>query len=83
MENKRTLPLFVIDEAQNLPSDFYRGFPSFLNFDFDAKDMMTVWFLGHPILNTIIDRVVYNALSSRITVRCQLLPITDGIALPS
>ena len=77
VENKRTLPIFIIDEAQNLPLDFFRGFPSFLNFDFDAKDMMTVWFLGHPILANIIDRVAYTALSSRINARCQLLPITE------
>ena len=77
VENKRALPIFIIDEAQNLPFDFFRGFPSFLNFDFDAKDMMTVWFLGHPALTHIIDRVAYNALSSRINVRCQLLPIME------
>jgi MSHA biogenesis protein MshM len=77
VENKRTLPIFIIDEAQNLPLDFYRGFPSFLNFDFDAKDMMTVWFVGHPVLTSIIDRVAYAALSSRIQARCQLQPITE------
>jgi type II secretory pathway predicted ATPase ExeA len=77
VENKRTLPIFIIDEAQNLPFDFYRGFPSFLNFEFDARDMMTVWFLGHPALTHIIDRVAYAALSSRIHVRCQLQPMTD------
>lgn len=77
VENKRSLPVFIIDEAQNLPADFFRGFPSFLNFHFDTKDMMTVWFVGHPILSNIIDRVVYTALASRIQYRCQIQPITD------
>lgn len=77
VENKRMLPILIIDEAQNLPFDFFRGFPSFLNFDFDARDMMTVWFVGHSILTSIIDRVAYTALSSRITARCQILPITE------
>jgi MSHA biogenesis protein MshM len=77
VDNKRTLPIFIIDEAQNLPLDFFRGFPSFLNFDFDARDMMTVWFVGHPILASIIDRVAYAALSSRIQARCQLQAITE------
>jgi type II secretory pathway predicted ATPase ExeA len=77
VENKRTLPIFIIDEAQNLPLDFFRGFPSFLNFDFDARDMMTVWFVGHPVLNSILDRAVYTALSSRIHVRCQMQPIAE------
>lgn len=77
VEHKRNLPIFIIDEAQNLPKDFLQGFPSFLNFAFDAKDMMSVWFVGHPILNNIIDRVVNTALSSRIQVRHQLLPIIE------
>ena len=77
VESKRTLPVFIIDEAQNLPLDFFRGFPSFLNFDFDARDMMSVWFVGHPILSSIIDRIAYTALSSRIQARCQIQPVTD------
>lgn len=77
VEHKRSLPVFIIDEAQNLPADFFKGFPSFLNFDFDAKDMMTVWFVGHPMLTTIIDRVIYTALASRIQVRLHLHPIIE------
>jgi MSHA biogenesis protein MshM len=77
VENKRILPIFIIDEAQNLPSDFFHGFPSFLNYDFDATDMMTVWFVGHPVLNSVIERVTYSALSSRIYVRYHLKPIIE------
>jgi MSHA biogenesis protein MshM len=77
LENKRCLPIFIIDEAQNLPLDFFRGFPSFLNFNFDAKDMMTVWFVGYPSLSSILDRSAYNALASRIQMRFQLQPIMD------
>lgn len=80
VEHKRSLPVFIIDEAQNLPGDFFRSFPSFLNFDFDAKDMMTVWFVGHPILSSIIDRAAYTALASRIYFRCQIQPIVDRVA---
>lgn len=76
-QNKRSLPVFIIDEAQNLPLDFFRGLPSFLNFDFDAKDMMTVWLVGHPLLNSIIDRLAYVALASRIQVRCHLNPLLE------
>jgi MSHA biogenesis protein MshM len=79
-EHKHSLPVFIIDEAQNLPDNFFRSFPSFLNFDFDAKDMMTVWFVGHPILANTINRVIHTALSSRIYFRCQIKPITDRYA---
>jgi MSHA biogenesis protein MshM len=77
VEHKRSLPIFIIDEAHNLPVDFFRNFPSFVNFDFDSRDMMTVWFVGHPILASIIDRVAYTALNSRIQVRHQLHPIIE------
>jgi MSHA biogenesis protein MshM len=77
VEHKRSLPIFIIDEAQNLPLDFFRGFPSFMNFDFDSRDMMIIWFVGHPILNTILDRGVYSALASRIQIRYSLSPIFE------
>lgn len=77
VEHKQNTPIFIIDEAQNLSNHFFQGFPSFLNFAFDAKDMMTVWFVGHPILNSIINRTTNVALANRIQVRHQLLPIID------
>ncbi|WP_157657853.1 ATP-binding protein, partial [Burkholderia ubonensis] len=45
--SKQVLPLWIIDEAQNLPPEFFRDFPSFLNFAFDARSLITVWLAGH------------------------------------
>jgi len=42
-ENKQMLPIWIIDEAQNLPPEFFRDFPAFLNFAFDSRSLMTVW----------------------------------------
>ena len=47
---KQLLPVWILDEAQNLPPDFFRDFPAFLNFAFDSRDLMTVWLVGHPVL---------------------------------
>jgi len=77
VEHKRNQPIFIIDEAQNLPISFFQGLPSFLNFDFDSKDYLTLWLVGHPQLVSIIDRHMHAALASRIQVRCQLPPITE------
>ena len=49
-DGKQVLPLWIIDEAQNLPTEFFRDFPAFLNFAFDSRDLMSVWLVGHPIL---------------------------------
>ncbi len=50
VDSKQLTPLWIIDEAQNLPAEFFRDFPSFLNFAFDSRDLMTVWLIGHSAL---------------------------------
>jgi MSHA biogenesis protein MshM len=77
VERKNNQPIWIIDEAQNLPFDFFSSFPSFLNFAFDSKDMMTVWFVGHSQLTSIIDRNIHSALASRIHVRYHINPIIE------
>ena len=74
---KKILPILIIDEAQNLPIDFFRDFPSFLNFVFDSKDYITVWLTGHPELAREIDRPANSALASRIQARYELKPILE------
>jgi MSHA biogenesis protein MshM len=71
------LPIWIIDEAQNLPQEFFKDFPSFLNFTFDSKDLMTVWLIGHPQLASLLDRQPYAALQSRIHTRLQLKPVIE------
>ncbi len=77
VDGKQILPLWIIDEAQNLPFEFFRDFPAFLNFAFDSRDLMSVWLVGHPALARTLDRIPYAALASRIQTRVQLEPITE------
>lgn len=74
---KNVLPVWIIDEAQNLPGEFFRDFPAFLNFAFDSRDLMSVWLVGHPQLARTLDRAPYAALASRIQTRLQLEPISE------
>lgn len=74
---KQVTPLWIIDEAQNLPPEFFRDFPSFLNFAFDSRDLMSVWLVGHPSLAQTLERAPYAAHSSRIQVRVQLKPVVE------
>jgi type II secretory pathway predicted ATPase ExeA len=76
-DGKQVLPLWIIDEAQNLPTEFFRDLPAFLNFAFDSRDLMTVWLVGHPLLARTLDRAPYTALASRIQARVQLNPIIE------
>lgn len=77
MTQKSLLPILIIDEAQNLPPEFFRDFPSFMNFVFDSKDYMTVWLAGHPDLAREIDRPINAALGSRIQARYEFKPIIE------
>ncbi len=77
VDNKQLLPIWILDEAQNLPPEFFRDFPSFLNFAFDSRDLMTVWMVGHTSLANLLDRAPYTALSSRIQARVQLKPVLE------
>jgi len=45
-DGQQTLPVWIIDEAQNLPPEFFHDLPAFLNFAFDSKNLMTVWLAG-------------------------------------
>lgn len=76
-ENQQVTPVWIIDEAQNLPPDFFRDFPAFLNFAFDSRNLITAWLVGHPHLAQTLDRVPYAALASRIQVRLRLQPVLE------
>ena len=69
VDTRQVTPVWIIDEAQNLPPEFFRDFPAFLNFAFDSRDLISVWLVGHPALAHTLDRAPYAALSSRIQVR--------------
>ena len=69
--------MWIIDEAQNLPAEFFRDFPAFLNFAFDSRDLISVWLIGHPALAQTLDRAPYAALASRIQVRVALKPVVE------
>lgn len=76
-EGKQVTPIWIIDEAQNLPADFFRDFPAFLNFAFDSRDLVSVWLVGHPSLAATLERAPYAALASRIQVRVALKPVVE------
>jgi type II secretory pathway predicted ATPase ExeA len=76
-EHKQLLPLWILDEAQNLPPEFFHDFPAFLHVAFDSRDLITVWLVGHPLLASTLDRAPYAALASRIQARLQLKPVLE------
>jgi type II secretory pathway predicted ATPase ExeA len=76
-DTQQILPLWILDEAHNLPPEFFRDLPAFLNFAFDSRDLLTVWLVGHPSLAQTLQRVPYAALAGRIQVRVHLKPVLE------
>lgn len=77
VDGRQLTPIWIIDEAQNLPADFFRDFPAFVNFAFDSRDLISVWMVGHPALAHMLERAAYAALSSRIQARVVLRPVVE------
>jgi len=76
---KPLLPIGIIDEAQNRPTEFFNDGPAVLNFAFDSRDLMTVWRVGHPSRARTLARAPYAALAGRLQVRVVLSPILHGL----
>ena len=76
-DSKQLLPVWILDEAQNLPPEFFRDLPAFLNLAFDSRDLISVWLVGHPALAHTLERAPYAALAGRIQARVQLKPVQE------
>ena len=77
VDTRQVTPVWIIDEGQNLPPEFFRDLPAFLNFAFDSRDLLSVWLVGHSVLAQTLDRAPYAALHSRIQVRVALKPFAE------
>jgi len=76
-DTQNLLPVWLIDEAQNLPREFFRDLPAFLNFALDSQDKLTVWLIGHPTLAATLRTNGFQALASRVRVSFSLQPPQD------
>ena len=60
------VPVLVIDESQHLSDDFLRDLASFVNFDFDSRDYITLWLVGLPPLIRRLRMQHHAALARRV-----------------
>ncbi len=65
-EEKKVMPVWILDEAQQLPLKFFAELPAFLNMNFDTKEPMTILLVGTPKILSVLQRGAYASLSSRI-----------------
>ena len=67
-KDKKINVIIVLDEAQYLNSGILNDLKILLNFDMDSKNYVSLILVGQPVLNSILRRNIYDALSQRITV---------------
>lgn len=68
VKNKKIKVIICIDEAQYLKTDIINDLKILSNFDMDSKNYFTLILTGAPILNSILNRNVHEALKQRITI---------------
>lgn len=57
---------WIIDETHNLWPEFFRHLRAFLDFAFDARDVMTTWVIGRSILAQTLERTPHATLRNPI-----------------
>ena len=60
--------IIVLDEAQYLKTSILNDLKLLLNFELDSKNYVSLILVGQPVLNSILRRNIFDALSQRITV---------------
>ena len=70
------VPILILDEAQHLSDDFLHDLAGFLNYAFDRQDLLTVWLVGLPSLQTRLDLAIHGSLRSRVVSPNRLRPRT-------
>lgn len=76
-QDRKILPVFIIDEAHQLHRDFLTDLSSFLNFNCDSENILTLWLVGHPEFLSQLNNPRFGAIRSRIRIMHEMRPITD------
>lgn len=76
-QDRKILPVFIIDEAHQLHRDFLTDLSSFLNFNCDSESVLTLWLVGHPEFLSKLNNPRFGAIRSRIRIMHEMRPIKD------
>jgi len=74
-DDKKVTPIWILDEAQQLRPQFLQELPAFLNCSFDSRDIMLIILSGNANLHSMIRRIAYTALASRLQFHFQFKPL--------
>lgn len=75
VEERHTLPVLILDEAQLLSDAFFADLSGFLNYAFDRKTLLSLWLVGLPHLTARLRMQHHAPLASRVAGRVHLDPL--------
>jgi len=74
VDERHTLPVVILDEAQHLSDRFLTDLSGFLNFAFDSRDLLTLWLVGLPPLARRLRMQQHAPLAMRVAAQIHLDP---------
>ncbi|HEV8052449.1 MAG TPA: AAA family ATPase [Parachlamydiaceae bacterium] len=74
---KKITPIWILDEAQQLPQKFLADLPLFLNHNCDTEDIMVLLLVGSPRLFHTLQKQAFEPLVSRIQFHFEWEAIED------
>jgi type II secretory pathway predicted ATPase ExeA len=81
VDERGTMPVLIIDEAQHLSDKFLIDLSGFLNFAFDSRDLLCMWLVGLPPLLRHLRMQQHAALYTRVAVQMHLEPLERDVFL--
>lgn len=83
VDERGTVPVVVVDEAQHLTDRFLADLGGFLNFAFDRRELFVMWLVGMPALLRRLRMQQHAALAMRVSAHVHLEPLSrdDFVAM--
>jgi type II secretory pathway predicted ATPase ExeA len=76
-ETKKLNTVWILDECQLLPRNFFAELPAFLNFNFDSQNVITIILMGNEHLSVMVKRNIYAAMASRVAFHYRWKPMEN------
>lgn len=81
VDDRGIVPVVVLDEAQGLRDDLLHELHGLCSVDFDGRDYLTLWLVGHPHLARRLRLQQHAALAQRVLIQLPLVAKTDPSVL--
>ena len=77
VDERGIVPIIILDDAQGLRDDLLRELHGLTSLDFDGREYLTVWLVGHPLLARRLRLQQHVALAQRVVAYAPLVAKSD------